>query len=63
MNKHVKTSTMKHWTLQAVGRANLKLASAPVPAPAENEILVKVSAVSLNYRELLLVDDGLGFSP
>jgi NADPH:quinone reductase-like Zn-dependent oxidoreductase len=62
MNQHVMTDTMKQWTLKDVGRANLGLVSAAVPAPAEHEILVKVSAVSLNYRDLLLIEDGLGFA-
>lgn len=53
---------MKHWTLSDVGRAHLEFGSAAVPVPAENEILVKVSAVSLNYRDLLLIDRGLGFA-
>jgi len=53
---------MKHWTLSDVGRANLALVSTAMPVPADNEILVKVSAVSLNYRDLLLIDGGLGFA-
>lgn len=52
---------MKQWTLKDIGRANLELVEAEVPAPAEHEILVKVSAVSLNYRDILLIEDGLGF--
>ncbi|WP_119389325.1 zinc-dependent alcohol dehydrogenase family protein [Taklimakanibacter lacteus] len=63
MNQHVKASTMKRWTLKAIGRDNLDLRSAAVPAPGPAEILVKVSAVSLNYRDLLVIDEGLGFSP
>jgi NADPH:quinone reductase-like Zn-dependent oxidoreductase len=62
MNQHVRTDTMKQWTLKDVGRANLGLVSAAVPTPAEHEILVKVAAVSLNYRDLLLIEDGLGFA-
>lgn len=61
MNQYVRTGTMKRWTLKSVGRTNLEFDSAEVPAPAGNEILVKVAAVSLNYRDLLLIDDGLGF--
>jgi NADPH:quinone reductase-like Zn-dependent oxidoreductase len=61
MNQHLRAGTMKQWTLKDIGRANLEFAEATVPVPAENEILVKVSAVSLNYRELLLIEDGLGF--
>ncbi len=62
MNQHVRTGRMKRWTLKSVGRANLEFDSAEVPAPAGSEILVKVAAVSLNYRDLLLIDDGLGFA-
>lgn len=44
------------------GRQNLTLADGRVPNPAANEILVKIAAVALNYRDTLLVDDGFGFS-
>lgn len=63
MNQHVRTSTMQQWTLKAAGRANLTLDKVPTPALSDNEILVKVSAVSLNYRDLLLIDKGLGLGP
>jgi NADPH:quinone reductase-like Zn-dependent oxidoreductase len=62
MNQHHRTGTVKQWTLKDIGRANLELAEVPMPIPAANEILVKVSAVSLNYRDILLIEDGLGFS-
>lgn len=62
MNKQVKIETTKRWVLNDVGRANLALVEGSVPSPTTNQILVKVSAVSLNYRDNLLVDDGLGFS-
>jgi NADPH:quinone reductase-like Zn-dependent oxidoreductase len=62
MNQHVRTITMQQWTLKAAGRANLSLAQAPVPALKDNEILVKVAAASLNYRDLLLIDEGLGLA-
>jgi NADPH:quinone reductase-like Zn-dependent oxidoreductase len=50
---------MKQWTMNMVGRANLELTDAPIPEPAPGEILVKVSAVSLNYRDRLAIDEGL----
>jgi NADPH:quinone reductase-like Zn-dependent oxidoreductase len=62
MNKHYRAETMKRWAMDAVGRAGLRLVDAEVSAPGETEILVKVSAVALNYRDNLLVDDGLGFA-
>ena len=58
MNVHPKTGTMKRWTLEALGRANLRFGDAAVPSPALNQILMKASAVSLNYRDLLLIEDG-----
>lgn len=58
MNQHVNTGTMKQWTLKAIGRDHLKLAEAAVPVPAENEILIKVLAVALNYRDVQLVEKG-----
>ncbi|MGI5127878.1 zinc-dependent alcohol dehydrogenase family protein [Pseudonocardia sp. CA-107938] len=50
---------MKRWTMSTAGRANLELSDAPIPEPAVGEILVKVSAVSLNYRDRLAIDEGL----
>jgi NADPH:quinone reductase-like Zn-dependent oxidoreductase len=37
------------------GLANLRLAERPEPRPAHGQVLVKVRAVSLNYRDLLVV--------
>ncbi len=37
------------------GLENLAIAERPQPAPGHGEVLVKVRAVSLNYRDLLLV--------
>lgn len=54
------TNTMKRWQLTAAGRKNLSLVEAAIPLPGPGEILIKVAAVSLNYRDKLLVDDGFG---
>jgi NADPH:quinone reductase-like Zn-dependent oxidoreductase len=62
MNQQVRIETAKRWTLSAAGRANLALVEGSVPGPAANQILVKVSAVSLNYRDNLLIDSGFGLS-
>jgi NADPH:quinone reductase-like Zn-dependent oxidoreductase len=51
-------STMKQWQLQRAGRKHLALVDAVTPAPGPGEVLVRVSAVSLNYREKLLLDGG-----
>ncbi|MDW6026225.1 NAD(P)-dependent alcohol dehydrogenase [Mesorhizobium sp. BAC0120] len=60
MNQHVRTGAMQRWALTDTGRDHLELGETPIPEPAANEILVKVSAVSLNYRDLLLIDRGFG---
>jgi NADPH:quinone reductase-like Zn-dependent oxidoreductase len=53
-------TTMKRWQLTAAGRANLKLVETAIPTPGPGEVLIKVAAVSLNYRDKLLVDAGFG---
>jgi NADPH:quinone reductase-like Zn-dependent oxidoreductase len=52
--------TMNRWTMDGVGRDRLKLATAPIPKPGRGEVLVKVSAVSLNYRDKLAIETGMG---
>lgn len=49
---------MNRWALNALGRHNLCLVAAPKPRPAPGEVLVKVSAVSLNYRDKLVIETG-----
>jgi len=62
MNQQVRIGTAKHWAMTGAGRQNLKLVDGEIPSPAASEILVRVSAVALNYRDNLLVDQGFGFS-
>ena len=45
---------------KSVGRDKLKLGTAPKPVPSRHEVLVKVQAVSLNYRDKLTIDLGMG---
>lgn len=47
---------MKAWQLQGFGIDNLKLITTEIPTPAANQILVKVGAVSLNFRDKAIVD-------
>lgn len=49
------TQTMKQWQLQTFGAERLELAEAPIPVPGKHQLLVKVAAVSLNYRDKLVV--------
>jgi NADPH:quinone reductase-like Zn-dependent oxidoreductase len=52
---------MKRWTLDTVGAdAALKLAETEVPAPSRGEVLVRTKAVSLNYRDKLVRETGMG---
>jgi NADPH:quinone reductase-like Zn-dependent oxidoreductase len=47
---------MKAWQLTAFGPENLKLNDIPQPTPGPGEALVRISAVSLNYRDKLIYD-------
>jgi NADPH:quinone reductase-like Zn-dependent oxidoreductase len=46
---------MKAWRIPTFGIENLELATLPDPAPQHGEVLVKVHAVSLNFRDLMMV--------
>ncbi|MGX1164145.1 NADPH:quinone reductase-like Zn-dependent oxidoreductase [Bradyrhizobium sp. USDA 372] len=60
---------MKTWQVRGPGRDCLKLAEIPRPSPGTGEVLVRVHAVSLNYRDRLSIDNngyasyGLPFTP
>src|SRR3954452_19091103 len=47
---------MRAWELQEWGLANLKLVERPTPNPGPNELLVRVHAASLNYRDKAIVE-------
>lgn len=47
---------MKAWQLVGFGRENLVLNDVPQPEPGPGEALVRISSVSLNYRDKLLYD-------
>lgn len=51
---------MKAWNLDGLGRAGLVQREIPVPEPKAGEVLVKVGAVSLNYRDKLVIETGMG---
>jgi NADPH:quinone reductase-like Zn-dependent oxidoreductase len=48
---------MKSWQLKKSGRENLHLVESPTPQPGAFEILVRTKAVSLNYRDKLVIED------
>ena len=47
---------MKAWQLEGFHLHQLVLNDIPEPVPGDGEVLVRVSAVSLNYRDKLLLD-------
>ncbi len=47
---------MKAWQLTGFGRDHLVLNDIPLPKPGPGEVLVRISAVSLNYRDKLIYD-------
>lgn len=53
------SETMKRWQLPSFGLKNLEMAEAPVPIPTSNEVLIRVAAASLNYRDKLVVEGEL----
>lgn len=53
-------ASMRSWTMDGIGRDRLTLTTRQIPAPKAGEVLVKVSAVSLNYRDKLVIETGMG---
>ncbi len=49
-------TTMKRWEMDATGYDRLKLNTVPVPEAKAGEVVVKVAAVSLNYRDKLVIE-------
>lgn len=47
---------MKAWQIKVTGRGNLALQELPTPIPKENEVVIRVDAVSLNYRDKAIID-------
>ena len=47
----------------AFGLENLVSAERPTPEPGAREVLVRIEAASLNYRDLLTARAGLGSRP
>jgi len=46
--------------MSAIGREQLHLKNVPVPQPSPNQVLVKVNAVALNYRDKMVIETGRG---
>src|SRR3546814_685308 len=55
-------ATMNSWQLVEFGRSNLHLEQVSVPVAGPGEVLIKVHAASLNYRDMPMIEDGMGMS-
>ncbi|MBB6560804.1 alcohol dehydrogenase [Acidovorax soli] len=53
----------RRWQITGFGRQHLQSAEVPVPQPGPGQILVRVEAASLNYRDLMLTDNAYGWTP
>lgn len=51
---------MRRWEMDRLGRDRLTLKEVPAPQPGPGEVLVKVAAASLNYRDKLVIEGGMG---
>lgn len=51
------------WQLNAFGPQNLRYVEATLPPLAPQQVLVRVEAVALNYRDLMLVENRYGMTP
>ncbi len=51
---------MKVWQISEVGRENLRQEEQPIPSPGADEVVLRVDAFSLNYRDKAIID---GFYP
>lgn len=52
---------MRRWDLPAFGAGQLRLTEVPVPEPGPGQLLVKLAASSINYRDRQMVEDGFGY--
>lgn len=50
------STTMKAYQLQGFGMDHLQLIDTAIPIPGNKEVLVKVGAVSLNFRDKAIID-------
>ncbi|MEI6003451.1 NAD(P)-dependent alcohol dehydrogenase [Paraburkholderia bengalensis] len=51
---------MKRWEIPSLGLDKLRIQDVPIPVPGPGEILVEVEAVSLNYRDGEVAENGMG---
>ena len=52
--------TARQWSIAAVGPEDFRIRGAEIAEPSSGEILVRTEAVSLNYRDKLMLETGMG---
>ncbi|CAN5291194.1 NAD(P)-dependent alcohol dehydrogenase [soil metagenome] len=57
------TDILRRWQISDFGRQHLQQVELPVPQPGPGQILVRVEAASLNYRDLMVTDNNYGWTP
>ncbi|MFB9947760.1 NAD(P)-dependent alcohol dehydrogenase [Rhizobium puerariae] len=50
----------RQWSISALGPEGLRIREAEVPQPSAGEMLVRAEAVSLNFRDKLVLENGMG---
>lgn len=53
---------MKRWIIDRHGRASLRMDETSVRNPGTGEVRVRVSAVALNPRDLMMIETGMGLT-
>lgn len=53
---------MKRWVIDRHGRGELRIDEVCRPTPLQGELLVRVSAVALNARDLMMIEHGMGLA-
>ena len=53
---------MRRWEMDGIGRARLELREVPKPTAQPGEVVVKVAAISLNYRDKMMIENGRGLT-
>ncbi len=57
------TDVLRRWRFTDFGLRHLRADQAEVPTPGPGQILVRVEAASLNYRDLMLANNAYGMTP
>ena len=53
---------MRRWVIDKLGRDGLRVDEVPAQRPGPGEMLVRVGAVSLNARDLMMLENGMGLT-